>query len=186
MQILGKTVALRAIEENDLISLHRWANDAEIQDMMGNPHFPSSMDFHKNWFNSLKTDHLNQRFAVDDQETGIIGLSSLISIDWRNKHAWHGLMLGETKTRGKGFGVDSVMTTMRYAFDELGLERLDGSIIEYNKISYSFYCDKLGWQVEGKRRNYYFRKGKYWDQIVVGITKDDYYRLLDKTKYWEA
>jgi RimJ/RimL family protein N-acetyltransferase len=37
---------------------------------------------------------------------------------------------------------------------------------------------------EGRRRNYYFRKGRYWDQIVVGITKQDYYNLIEKTNYW--
>ena len=72
----------------------------------------------------------------------------------------------------------------RYAFDEMHLERLDGSIIEYNTVSYSLYCNKLGWVEEGRRRNYYFRKGRYWDQIVVGITKEDYYNLIEKTNYW--
>jgi RimJ/RimL family protein N-acetyltransferase len=106
-------------------------------------------------------------------------------IDWKNNHAWHGIVLGDKDIRGKGYGIDTVMATMRYAFDELHLERLDGSIIEYNKASYSFYCEKLGWKVEGTRRNYYYRKGRYWDQIVVGITRKDYEDLLQKTNYWD-
>lgn len=186
MNIKGKKVLLRAVEENDLILLHKWANDPETQDAIGNLHFPSSMDYHKMWFQKLKKDLLNQRFAITIPDTGLIGLSSIINIDWRNNHAWHGIMLGDIDIRGKGFGVDAVMTTMRYAFEELHFERLDGSIIEYNKVSYSFYCgNKLGWQEEGRRRNYYFRKGKYWDQIIVGITRQDYYNLLDKTDYWK-
>jgi RimJ/RimL family protein N-acetyltransferase len=76
------------------------------------------------------------------------------------------------------------MATMRYAFDELHLERLDGSMIEYNQVSIQFYCEKLGWKKEGVRRNYYFRRGRYWDQVVVGITKADYINLLEKNKYW--
>ena len=185
MNIKGKIVTLRAIEETDLNLLHKWANDPEIQDIMGVIHFPSSMDFHRLWFQNLKSDLLNQRFAINMSGIGLIGISSLMSIDWRNNHAWHGIMLGDAKIRGKGYGVDAVMATMRYAFEELHFERLDGSIIENNNISYSFYCNKLGWKEEGLRRNWYFRRGRYWDQIIVGITRKDYEQLVQKTRYWD-
>lgn len=185
MNINGKLLILRAVEEKDLELLHKWANDPETQDVIGNIHFPSSMDFHKSWFQNLKNDELNQRLAIEAPEIGLIGISSIINIDWRNNHAWHGVMLGDVNIRGKGYGADSVMATMRYAFEELHLERLDGSIIEYNKLSYDFYCGKLGWKEEGRRRNYYFRKGRYWDQIVVGVTKQDYEQLIQNTKYWD-
>jgi RimJ/RimL family protein N-acetyltransferase len=185
MNIKGKVLILRAIEESDLTLLHKWANDPETQDMIGNVHFPSSMDFHKTWFQNLKTDQLNQRFAIDAPDMGVIGISSILNIDWRNNHAWHGIMLGDADMRGKGYGLDAVMATMQYAFDELHLERLDGSIIEYNTGSYAFYCKKLGWKEEGRRRHWYFRKGRYWDQIVVGITKHDYQELIRANKYWD-
>ena len=186
MNIIGKKVTLRAIEEDDLQILHRWANDPYNQDLIGNIHFPSSIDFHKRWFLNLKDDHLNQRFAIDVPDVGIIGISSLMNIDWRNNHAWHGIMIGEAHIQGKGFGVDAVMATMRYAFDELHMERLDGSIIEYNETSYRFYCSKIiGWREEGRKKNYYFRRGRYWDQIITGITRAEYDLLLDKTRYWD-
>lgn len=185
MNIRGKKVILRAIEEEDLDLLHRWANNPETQDIMGGIHFPSSMEFHKAWFKRLADDQLNQRFAIDTPDTGIIGISSIINIDWRNNRAWHGVMLGDADIRGKGYGIDAVMATMRYAFDELHFERLDGSMIEYNTASYRFYCDKLGWKEEGRRRNWYFRKGRYWDQILVGITRDDYQELLERNHYWD-
>lgn len=184
MNIQGKSVILRAIEEGDLVTLHRWANDFETQDIMGNVHFPSSLDFHRSWFQNLKNEPLNQRFAIQAPDVGLIGLSSITNIDWRNNHAWHGVMLGDAEIRGKGYGADAVMATMRYAFDELHLERLDGSMIEYNEGSVAFYCGKLGWKEEGRQRNWYFRRGRYWDRIVVGITRSDYANLVEQTKYW--
>jgi len=184
MNIKGKKVVLRAVEEEDLLLLHKWANDPDTQDAIGLVHFPSSTDFHRRWFEKLKDDQLNQRLAIAAPDVGLIGLSSIINIDWRNGHAWHGVMLGDIDVRGKGFGVDAVMATMRYAFEEMNLERLDGSIIEYNTISHSLYCGKLGWKEEGRRRRYYFRRGRHWDQIVVGITREDYDQLVLKTKYW--
>lgn len=183
MNIYGKRIYLRAIEEEDIPILHRWANDPMLQNLLENIYFPSSLDFHKRWFQKLKDDPLRQRFAVVNEEHSIIGISSLVDIDWRNRHAHHGLTLGDPAARGKGYGKDAVMTTMRYAFDELGLERLNGSRIEYNVASKVFY-DKLGWSDEGVRRNYYFRHGQYYDQIVSGILKQDYKNLVETTQYW--
>jgi RimJ/RimL family protein N-acetyltransferase len=185
MNIQGKKITLKAIEEQDLILLHEWANDTQTQDIMGDIHFPSSMSFHKEWFDKLKNDKLNQRLAIHTPDLGLIGLSTIINIDWKNNHSWHGIFLGNKDIRGKGYGIDSVMATMRYAFDELHMERLDGSMIEYNETSINFYCNKLGWKKEGIRRNYYFRKGRYWDQVIVGITKEDYYQLIKENKYWD-
>jgi RimJ/RimL family protein N-acetyltransferase len=184
MNIIGNKITLRAIELEDLDQLHVWANDPNTQDIIGNIHFPSSREYQSQWFNNLQTDVLNQRLAITTKEDGLIGISSIMNIDWRNRHAWHGIVLGDKNIRGKGYGVDTVMTTMRYAFEEMNLERLDGSIIEYNTISYSMYCSKLGWKEEGRKKNYYFRKGKYYEQIIVGITKNEYYELIKQNNYW--
>jgi RimJ/RimL family protein N-acetyltransferase len=183
MNILGNIVTLRAIEEEDLPILHGWANDPVLQDILGDIHFPSSMIFHREWFKKTTMDRVNHRFAVEAPGVGLIGLSSIIELDWRNGHAHHGLLLGVASTRGKGYGTDAVMATMRYAFDEMHLERLNGSRIEYNKLSELFYR-KLGWVDEGSQKNYYFRRGKYWDRIVNRILREEYYQLVEKTKYW--
>ena len=185
MNILGKVLTLKAIEESDLETLHKWANDPETQDIMGGIHWPSSLDFHKDWFKKNRDSENDQRFAIHAPDLGLVGTSSLVNIDWRNSHAWHGIMLGDANIRGKGYGKDAVMATMRYAFDELHLERLDGQMIEYNEASIAFYCGKLGWREEGRRRNWFYRRGRYLDQVVVGVTREDYNQLIEETGYWE-
>lgn len=185
MNILGKRVLLRAIEEEDLPLLHRWANDPEIWANLGGWHFPSSFDSMKAWFAGLRTDQLNQRFAIETRDgRELIGTANLVSIDWKNNHAFHGMMLGPLDLRGKGYGLDTVMAVMRYAFDELHLERLDGDIIEHNEPSYRLYVGKCGWKEEGRLRRWHFRQGRYWDKIVVGVTRDDYAELLNTNDYW--
>lgn len=185
MQFKGKIVSLRAIERNDLPTLHAWANDPITQDGIGEIHFPSSLDFHETWFAGLKSDSFNQRFVVETPEGAIIGLSSIINIDWRNRHAWHGLVIGDPNHRGKGYGVDAIMATMRYAFEELNLMRLDGSMIEYNTQSIATYCGpRLGWREEGRKTNYFYRKGRFWDQVIVGVTREEYDALVTRTEYW--
>lgn len=185
MNIKGKKVTLRAIEEDDLDLLHKWSNDPEIWYQLGGWHFPSSKDSLRQWFQGLKNDALNQRFAVEAPGVGLIGTANLVEIDWKNNHAFHGMMLGDKDIRGKGYGVDTIMTVMRYAFDELHLERLDGSMIEYNQVSLNIYLKRCGWKEEGRQRNWYFRKGRYWDRIIVGVTRQDYQELIQTTRYWD-
>lgn len=185
MNVKGKKITLRAIELEDLEVLHKWANDPVLQDIMGDIHPPSSLNFHQRWLEKIDGDNNNYRLAIESAADGLIGMSTIIQVDWRNRHAWHGIYLGDKNIQGKGYGLDVVMTTMRYAFDELQLERLDGSMIEYNEGSVRFYCEKLGWSVEGRKNNYFYRRGKFWDQIIVGITKDDYQELISKTNYWK-
>jgi RimJ/RimL family protein N-acetyltransferase len=184
MNIKGKIVTLRAIEKNDLSRLHDFANDYETQAGIGELHFPSSMTFHEKWFETIDGNANNIRLAIDVPEYGIVGITSLVNIDLRNRRAWHGIMIGDARCRGKGIGLDTVMATMKYAFDELNLNRLDGSMLETNHASISLYCEKLGWTKEGARRAYYYRNGTYFDQVVVGVLKEDYYKTVAKLGYW--
>ncbi|MFT3733885.1 MAG: GNAT family protein [Rhodocyclaceae bacterium] len=186
MNILGNKVTLRAIEESDLPQLHAWSNDPELWAMLGGWHFPGSLASTRQWFESLARDPLNQRFAIETREDGLVGTANLVDIDWKNNHAFHGMMLGSPAVRGKGIGVDTIMAVMRYAFDELHMARLDGSMIEYNTASLHVYCEKCAWQIEGRQRNWYFRKGRYWDRIQVGVTREDYAALVARTRYWES
>lgn len=186
MNILGKKVLIRAIEKEDLELLHKWANDPEIWYLLDGWHFPSSMEFQNQWFASIQNDPLNVRLAVEAPDLGLIGTANLVSIDWKNNHAFHGMMLGDKDVRGKGYGTDTIMAIMRYAFEELHLERLDGSMIEYNTASLRTYCGKCGWKEEGRLRNWYFRRGRYWDKILVGVTRQDYEALVADDHYWDS
>lgn len=185
MNIKGQIVTLRAIEQHDLQMLHKWTNDPEIQYWLGGWHFPTNLNNQNSWFSTLDVNSTNQRFAIEIEGLGLIGTANLVNIDWKNKNAFHGMLLGDKDIRGKGLGVDTVMAIMKFAFEELGLERLDGSMIEYNEASLKMYIQKCGWREEGRQRNWYFRKNRFWDKILVGITKSDYLSLIAKTNYWK-
>jgi len=94
------------------------------------------------------------------------------------------MLLGNTENRGKGYGVDTIMTIGKYAFEELGLKRLDTTIISYNEVSLGVYINKCGWKQEGLKKDYYFRKNKRWDQVILGITAEDYAALVKENGYW--
>jgi RimJ/RimL family protein N-acetyltransferase len=185
MDIRGKHVWLRAVTEDDLPQLLVWANDPDIWDLLEGWHFPYTQESQRRWYESLPGDVLNQRFAIEAPDAGLIGLADLVDIDWRNRHGYHGMLIGNPSVRGRGYGVDTIMAMSRYAFDELGLERLNGGMIEYNEVSRKVYA-RCGWQDEGVLRRYFFRHGRWWDRMVVGITREDYHRLLEREPYWDS
>lgn len=187
MNIHGQRVILRAIEEDDLPQLHAWANDPELWTHLGGWRFASNVESTKAWFKGLGHDPNNHRYAIVSKDEGaLIGTANIVNIDMKNGNAFHGMMLGAEATRGKGYARDAVMATMRYAFDELRLNRLDGDIIEYNIASYKLYVGKCGWKEEGRQRKWHFRQGRHWDRIIVGVTEDDYRELLTETDYWSV
>lgn len=186
MNISGKKVTLRAIEKKDLPLLQKWSNDQEVQYLLGGWHLPSSMDTMEKWLERIQSDQLNQRFAIENEEGELIGSANLVDINWKDRNAFTGIMLGNIDMRGKGYGTDTVMAIMRYAFEELGLERLDTTIIEYNEASLKLYCEKCGWKKEGVKKNWYWRKNRFWNKIIIGITRDEYYELVEKNKYWDV
>lgn len=177
MNIKGNKVILRAIEERDLELLHQWSNDPDINYMLGGWHFPSSFQDQVKWFHSLSLTSNNQRFAIDTPDLGLIGMVNLVDINWKDRRAFTGMLLGDQEMRGKGYGVDTIMAMNKYAFEELGLMRLDSTIISYNEASIGAYVKKCGWKIEGTKKNAYFRKNQWWDEIVVGITRDDYFNI---------
>lgn len=186
MNIVGKRVVLRAIEREDLLKLQQWANDPEVQQALSGWHFPTSMEDQQKWFSSLSCTSINQRFMIESSDLGAIGTINLVSIDWKNRNAFCGFMLGEKTCHGKGYGTDAMMAIMRYAFDEIGLARLDGDMVENNSHSLHVCTKKCGWIVEGRKSHGYFRQGKYWDKIIMGITSHQYHSFVERTGYWSC
>ncbi|MES1964859.1 GNAT family N-acetyltransferase [Psychrobacter sp. AH5] len=186
MNIEGKVVTLRAIEMKDLDLLAEWSNSPEIWHHLGGWHFPYSKLSTETYIRNIDNNNNEyQNFAIEANDIGLIGTISLSDIDWKNRDAYHGIMLGNIETRGKGYALDAAMTIMRFAFKELGLNRLSAYILGYNDRSIGLYTKKCGWEIEGKKLESIYRNGKFHDQVLIGITHKQYDSFMEKTNYWD-
>ena len=187
MNIKGKVVTLRAIEMEDLKLLSEWSNSPELWKNLVGWHFPYSKLSTEQYIKNINNNNINyQNLAIETEELGLLGTINLVDIDWKNRNASNGIMLGDKDSRGKGYALDAVMTMMRYAFKELNLKRLDAEMIDYNNRSINFYTKKCGWVVEGRKENWFYRNGEYHDKIIVGITHKQYDEHIAKTNYWNT
>lgn len=183
MNIYGNKVVLRAMEKEDCEMIRTMFNDPEIENLVIGWAYPISKYAQEKWYETHYNDD-DFRFVIEVPGEGAIGVATLTDIDWKNRMAYHGIKLAQCKQRGKGFGTDAVMAIMRYAFDELGLNRLNGSWFPENVPSKNMYM-KCGWKEEGVRRNYIYKGGKYRDLVETGVLAEDYYELINGNHYWE-
>ena len=108
MNIKGKKVVIRAIEKEDLQLLNKWSNNPEINYMLGGWHFPSSLQDQEKWFSNLTLSSNNQRFAIETEDLGLIGMVNLVDINWKDRRAFTGMLLGDKDIRGKGYGLSLI------------------------------------------------------------------------------
>ena len=186
MNIKGKKVLLRALERSDMEELRSFHNDPEIGNLLVGWSIPISSEEQNKWYDRLSYDDRNLRFAIETEEDGFIGVSDISCIDYKYRSASHGILIGKKNMHGHGYGRDAVMATMKYAFEELQLNRLEGDIIEHNIPSYNLYIKKCNWKEEGRRREYAFRNNRYYDNILVGILKTEYEELCEQNGYWKT
>lgn len=182
MNIVGKNLVLRAIEQEDLDSIHRWSNDPEVQSGLGGWHFPVSRLNLQRWVEGFRFDDTDQRFVIHENELGAVGLVTLTSINWKDRNAFHGVLIGERACRRKGVATAAVAAVMQYAFEELGLCRLDTTVAEFNGPSLDLHR-KCGWETEGVKQMALFRGGRYWSNIVLGVTVDRYKQYKSEGRY---
>lgn len=183
MNIYGRKVILRAIEKEDCELIRSMFNDPEMESKVIGWAFPVSKYAQEKWLENHYNDR-DYRFVIEDEEKDVVGIATLTDIDWKNRKAFHGMKIANTNKRHKGIGTDTVMAIMRYAFDELQLNRLDGRWFEDNEASKNMYM-KCGWKEEGIRRNYIYKGGRYKNVVETGVLAEDYYRLIENTVYWQ-
>lgn len=180
MSIQGKKIYLRAMESEDMEYYWEMINDSNISANVVGWSFPVSKQEQDNWYEQAIKDKKNMRFTVVMKETNqVVGMVTLSGIDWHNRSATHGIKLLSGCPKGQGIATDAVMTLMTYAFDEVNLNRLDGSWLTYNIASKKLY-EKCGWKEEGIKKQAIYRNGKYHDLVICGILKSDYYMAKER------
>jgi len=101
-----------------------------------------------------------------------IGTTSII-IDEKNKCGNFSIMIGARKEWGKGYGRKAIQLILNYAFYVLKLNRVELDVFSFNKRAINIY-KKVGFKIEGKRRQKVFWNAKFYDEIEMGLLKSEW------------
>jgi RimJ/RimL family protein N-acetyltransferase len=107
--------------------------------------------------------------TLDGQSVGGINLNS---IDAKNGTFSIGVQI-DRDHRGKGYGTAAMEIVLRYAFYERRLNKYYGSVLEGN-IASATMLRKLGCVDEGRRRQMVYTQGRYYDEILFGLTRSEF------------
>ncbi len=109
-------------------------------------------------------------------EDKLIGDLNLEVVDWSGRDAFVGLGIGETEYWSKGYGTDTMNVLLRFAFSEINLRRVTLNVFEYNPRGIRSY-EKAGFRHEGRMRCLLNREGRRWDELFMGILREEWLDL---------
>ena len=174
MNLIGRKVTLRAIEERDLEFLQNLLNNPDTSSTVVGTSFPVSYIHQEHWFNKIVDDDKTLRLIIETEKDGVVGTIIMGDFDWISRVAHKtGIKLDVTKVTESGIALDAMVTLFDYAFYELNLNRIEGSVMADNKQAMAMN-KLLGYTIEGTLRQAVYRNGVYHDVHLLGMLKEDY------------
>lgn len=171
----GTRIYLRPPQSTDLEIMVRWMNDPDVRQYIMSQ-FPMTIRDEERWYEAL--DHANPRTNIVlpiilKRGHRLIGTTGIHRINWINRCATTGAILGEVDCRDKRYGSEAKALVLEYAFQTLGLHRINSAILSTNLRSLA-YLKRAGYTVDGRRKDAIFHDGKWIDEILLGILADDW------------
>jgi len=189
--IYGLKTRLRRIERQDIPTFVRWFGDPQVREYLL-MNRPISTAEEERWFERQLDRHDAEMFAIEAavDSTGSatagstvqisaatqwvhIGNGGLESVNWTHRFAELGIVIGEKEYWNRGFGTDAVRTLVRYGFQEMNLHRIYLHVYEDNARAIRAY-EKCGFQHEGRLRDGVYRRGRYYDLLVMSILSHEF------------
>ena len=153
----------------------------DMENKIGGAKRPISLERDMKWVENILLGD-NQSlvyFAVtsieDDQ---IVGYTSISEIDYRNGSCfWSGIKLDSSRAN-KGWGTQVALKILKFVFEELRMERCKGECLEDHTGALRM-MEKAGFQKEGLIRNSVYKNGKYNNQHIFAVIKEDYLKVKE-------
>jgi len=183
-RIYGKRIVLREYQDEDLRYIRKWVNDPTITDFLSDVFlYPHSMMTSENFLTFMMEgkNETTRGFVIGDIQSGkYLGQIDLFNINWKNRCAEIGIVLGNQENLNKGYGREAIQLLLDFAFHRMNLHRIELEVHDYNERGTRCY-KSCGFTEEGRKRGKLFHKGKYCDVIQMGILKEEF-TSLEKEK----
>src|SRR3989344_7000798 len=170
LKIKGKQINLRKLKKSDASSIYQNAKDFGIAKYTTLPHpytLKNAEDFIKKTHQKIRKKKAFE-LGIELKETNeIIGMMSLMNIDYDNKNAEIGYWLGK-KYWGRKIMKEAIKLILNFGFKKLKLVRIYARVMHPN-ISSVKLLEKSGFQYEGRMRRTTLRKGKWMDDLRYSI-----------------
>jgi RimJ/RimL family protein N-acetyltransferase len=171
--IWGERVGIRRLRPLDARALLRMVARPEVARLLFEEmgQLPSSFELGLLiWSHRLAN---RPDFGIVDRAGRLIGCVRFWRISRINRNAMLTIFIGEPSLWGKGLGSEALRLALRYAFEEMELERVELQVFAFNERAIRSY-EKIGFRREGVRRGALYRDGAYHDIILMGIRRFEF------------
>jgi RimJ/RimL family protein N-acetyltransferase len=174
--IYGERIRFRGVEKEDLPKYVEWLNDPEVIDGLG-MFLPLSMGDETRWYEKTADLEPAAKPLVIEVRDGdnwrMVGTSSFMDIDWKNRLAEVGLFIGDKSLWNKGYGTDVMRLLFKHGFGSLNLNRIWLRVHADNPRAIRAY-EKAGMTHEGHYRQGVYKNGVYVDVMLMSILKSEW------------
>ena len=120
----------------------------------------------------FKGDPDTRSFAIDTLNGEFVGWINLFLGEPRHGRFSLGVSIFREYQR-RGYALDAAKLILHYGFNELRCHKCNSACLASNTGSIAFH-QKLGFLDEGRRREVYFMDGHYHDEILFGMTFEEF------------
>lgn len=185
MELRFGNVKLRAIEREDCGLLKLMMNSAAVERATVGWSQPISTAMQERWIEGYANVDCAMRWMVELRNGATIGMVTLKDIDWKNRGAEMGIKTNPCERRRmEGDTKDASYAVIRFAFEELGLHRLDSLLLSRNRFSAKLN-ESLGFKLEGVQKSKIFKNGVWNDVCCYGLLEGDYVHYDDGRAPWQ-
>jgi RimJ/RimL family protein N-acetyltransferase len=172
----GETVRLRPMREEDAERVYEASLDSEARRFLQlGVELPTSVEtLREELAKRARCKPVNGVivFGIETHEGDYVGAISLHSRDPKNGSFGFGVSIA-SEHRRRGYAADAVRLLLRYAFEERRFHKCNSGCVESNAASIALHR-RLGFVEEGCRRQRWFLDGRYQDDVLFGLTRDEY------------
>lgn len=175
-RLIGSRVMLREYQSEDFASIRSWVNDAQVTRYLSTRFWApqTTVDTQEFLSRMMQSSHNAFNYVIADAQDGrYIGQLDMFRVDWRLRQGEIGMVIAGAEDRGRGYGTEALELLAEFAFNSLGLERIELEVHMENAAALRCY-QKAGFTLEGVKRHAYYNDGRFADLGMMSILREDW------------
>ena len=173
----GKAVRLRLVTLDDCGERYvAWLADPEVNRYLETRFMTQTIEMVRGFVSDMLASPINYLFAIVDRASEQhIGNVKIGPVNTHHAYADVSYFLGERASWGRGLGTDACCAATRFAFERLGLHRVQAGFYETNLGSQKVLT-KAGFSYEGRLRKKLRQSddGEWEDHVWFAALKEDW------------
>ena len=165
---------LRHVETADVDDLYAICGDPEVMHYWSHAAWTDRAEavaYQASIQRNFEARSLFQWGIARTSDNRLIGTCTLYQMIPGHNRGELGIILGR-EAWGQGLGTEALRALVHFAFQELGLHRLEADVDPVNARSLALF-EGLGFQREGFLKERWFVHGAYQDSILLGLVARD-------------